>query len=108
MTSILMIVGVFAGIAVCMATLYSLAQAMMQEGARRWAHLAFVIAMLAVMGMLLEREVGLARMLAWPLLAVGLWAFWVERGWYRLFPLMVQLFAAVLIAGLVALSPLPA
>ncbi|MEM9145770.1 MAG: hypothetical protein AAGC57_06190 [Pseudomonadota bacterium] len=107
MTSILMIIGIFAGIAVCMATLYSLAQAMMQEGLRRWAHLAAVAMMLTVMGMLLERQVALARLFAWPLMAVGLWTFWVERGWYRIFPLLIQLFAAVLIAGLVALTPLP-
>ncbi|MEL6210657.1 MAG: hypothetical protein AAFR44_10860 [Pseudomonadota bacterium] len=108
MTSILMITGVFAGIAVCMATLYSVAQAMMQEGHRRWAHLVAVLAMLVVMGLLLEREVGLARLAAWPLLAIGAWVFVIERGWYRLFPVMMQLFAVVLIAGAVALSPLPA
>ncbi|GMG81200.1 hypothetical protein LNKW23_04120 [Paralimibaculum aggregatum] len=108
MTSILMIIGVFAGVAICMATLYSVAQAMMREGALRRAHAVAVIAVLAVMGALLEREVALARMLAVPLLGVAVWVFVVERGWYRIFPVMMQLFAGLLIAGYVALTPLPA
>ncbi len=106
MQSILMITGVFAGIAVCMATLYSASQAMLREGRRRLAHVAAVVAMLAVMGALLEREVGIARALALPLLGVAIWAFVVEEGWYRLFPALMQLFAIVLLAGAVALTPL--
>lgn len=106
MTSILMIIGVFAGISVCMATLYSVAQAMMREGTPRRAHLAAVIAMLVVMGALLEREVDVARTAAVPLLGVAIWAFVVERGWYRIFPLLMQLFAVVLLLGWVALTPL--
>lgn len=107
MTTILMIVGVFAGISVSMATLYALAQVLTREGVRRRAHLASLLAVLAVMAALLWREVGLARLLAWPLLAAALWATVAERGWYRVFPVLLQLFAAVLIAGAVALSPLP-
>jgi hypothetical protein len=106
MTSILMIIGVFAGISVCMATFYSVAQAITREGRRRWAHVAAALAMLAVMGALLEREVGVARVLAVALLPAATWAFVVERGWYRLFPLLLQVFALVLIAGAVALAPL--
>lgn len=105
MTSILMITGLFAGIAVCMATLYSVAQAMLREGTLRWAHLALVVLTLIVMGALLEREIPLARLGAVPLLLVAVWVFTIERGWYRLFPGVVQLFAVVLILGYVALNP---
>jgi len=107
MTSILMIVGVFAGISVCMAFFYSVAQAMMREGTARRAHLAALVAMLAVMGALLEREVGLARTLSVLLLPAAIWTFTVERGWYRIFPVLMQVFALVLLAGWVALTPLP-
>jgi hypothetical protein len=107
MTSVLMIAGLFAGIAVCLATLYSVAQAMLAEGWPRRAHLAHLAAILVVMGALLEREVTVARIGAAPLLASAVWVFWLERGWYRVFPLLVILFAAILMAGYVALSPLP-
>ncbi len=107
MTSILMIIGLFAGISVCMATLYSAAQAMTREGPRRWANLAGVVAVMVVMGALLEREIWLARLVAPVLLGIGVWVFLVEEGWYRIFPVLMQLFAVVLIAGWVALSPLP-
>lgn len=100
-----MIIGLFAGIAVCMAALHSLAQAILAEGAKRWAHLAQLVAILAVMAALLEREVALARLLAVALIAAALWVMVMERGWYRIFPLLVQVFAAVLIAGYVAFAP---
>ena len=102
MTSLLMIVGGFAGISVCMAMFYSVAQAILRDGSRRRGHLAVVVAVLAVMGALLEREIDLARTLAVPLLAAALWAFAVERGLYRVFPVLLQLFAGVLLAGYVA------
>jgi len=105
MTSILMIAGVFAGISICMATFYSVGQAMLGEGTPRRAHLLLVIAILVVMGALLEREVEIARTAAVPLLGLAVWVTVIERGWYRLFPLLVQIFAALLIAGLVALNP---
>lgn len=107
LTTILMIVGIFAGIAVCMATLYSVAQVLTRTGARRAANLVAVAAMLCVMGALLEREVELARALSAVLLAAAIWLFTVEPGWYRVFPLLMQIFAAVLLAGYVALTPLP-
>lgn len=104
MTSILMIAGLFAGISVCMAFLYSVAQAILHEGPRRRAHLLLALAVLVVMGALLEREVTLARIAAVPLLGLALWVTVIERGWYRLFPGLVQIFAAVLIAGYVVLE----
>ncbi len=107
MTSILMIIGLFAGISVCMATLYSVAQAMTREGNRRNANLAVVVAMLLVMGALFEREVTLARSFSVILLPIAIWAFTVEEGWYRIFPALLQIFAVVLLLGYVALTPLP-
>lgn len=91
-----------------MATLWSVSQVILREDRTRWAHLALVLAVLAVMGALLEREVAVGRVLALPLLLLAVWVFVIERGWNRIFPLLVQLFAAVVLAGLVALSPLPA
>lgn len=44
-----------------------------------------------------------ARILAIPLLAAATAAFGAERGWFRTFPLLQQLFALVLLAGWVAL-----
>ncbi|MGF1503135.1 MAG: hypothetical protein ACFBSD_15105 [Paracoccaceae bacterium] len=102
MQSVLMITGLFAGISVCMACLYSVGQAMMEEGRTRWANLAQVIAILAVMGALLEREVEIARVLALPLFLTAVWVFAVERGWFRIFPILTQIFAGVVLAGYVA------
>ncbi|MEM1343947.1 MAG: hypothetical protein AAGI34_05110 [Pseudomonadota bacterium] len=101
---ILLITGIFAGIAVCMATLHALSQAILLQGRARWAYLVQVLAILLTMGLLLEREVGLARLSALPLLVISTWVFAVEHGWYRIFPALVQLFAVLLLAGYVALQ----
>lgn len=107
MISILMIIGLFAGIAVCMATLYSVSQAMLAEGMVRWANLAQLVMILVVMGALLEREIGFAEIMAWPLIAAAIWTFALERRWYRIFPILVIVFALLVATENVALSPLP-
>jgi len=107
MDLILTIVGLFAGIAVCMATLYSVSQAMLSEGWIRWANLAQLVAIFIVMGALFEREVGVARIGALPLAAIAVWVLIMERRWYKIFPLLVLVFAGTLIGGYVALTPLP-
>lgn len=99
----LMVTGIFAGIAVFLATLYSLTQSFLAEGHLRRAHLLSLLGVLAIMLALQYREIWLARLLALPLIGFAAWAMAGERRWYRLFPLLHQLFAVVLLAGWVAL-----
>ncbi|MGF1445116.1 MAG: hypothetical protein ACFBRM_02825 [Pikeienuella sp.] len=107
MTTIQMIIGLFAGICLSIVFFYSLTQAMTREGNRQYANLAAVIGILVVMGLLFQRDVGAARVMAPALFAVGIWVFAVETGWNRVFPVLMQLFAVVLMLGWVALTPLP-
>ncbi|MBY8977664.1 hypothetical protein KHP62_17760 [Rhodobacteraceae bacterium NNCM2] len=101
MNIILLIVGVFCGIAVCIGTLYSVAQVILNEGRLRWVHFFAVVMMLTVMWFLLERDVFTARLLS-PLLILALiGTFWVERRWYRILPILQGTFAILLIAGYV-------
>ncbi|MEM1383392.1 MAG: hypothetical protein AAF713_05495 [Pseudomonadota bacterium] len=99
----LLVTGIFGGIAIFIATLYSLAQVFLVEGRAKIPHVVAILCVLAVMAALQYREVEIARHLAIPLLAAGLWVMWVERGLYRIFPILFQLFAVVLIADFVAL-----
>ena len=96
-----LIVGVFAGIAVCMGTLFSIGQVMLGEGWSRRAHLFALISMLAVMWFLLEREAGVARLLSPVLIAACIGVFLVEKGWYRILPLLQLVFALMLFFGFV-------
>ncbi|MGF1551721.1 MAG: hypothetical protein ACFBWO_04360 [Paracoccaceae bacterium] len=100
---LLLVAGIFAGLFVCLATLYSLAQAIMGEGSVRWAHVGAILGVLAVMTALELGSVPAARLLALPLLGLALWCAYLEERWFKVFPVLHQLFAAVLIAGLVAL-----
>lgn len=101
MNLIYLITGIFCGVAVCMGTFYSLAQVILHEGRIRWIHFVALVMMLVVMWFLLERDVALAR-LASPLLLVSLIAaFWVERRWFKILPLLQMVFAALLLAGYV-------
>jgi hypothetical protein len=99
----LLVTGIFAGIALSLATLYSVAQAVLMQGRPRLAHAALLVLTLAAMAALHNQSVPLARLFALPLLAAAIWAFALERGWFRVFPLLQQLFAAVLLTGWVAL-----
>lgn len=95
--------GIFAGIAISIASFYSVAQVLLTQGQQRLAHLAALLLTLAAMAALQYGSVPLARVMGVPLLLAGFWAFVHERRWFRLFPLIQQLFAAVLLAGLVEL-----
>lgn len=95
--------GIFAGIAIAMATLYSIAQVCLTRGRPRLAHALTLGLTLAVMAVLQWGSVPAARTLALPLMAAALWAFALERRWFRLFPVLQQLFAGALILGWVAL-----
>lgn len=103
MSLILIVIGVFSGIAIFMATLYSLAQIVLLEGRGRAAHTSVMLATLLVMGALQVGEVGAARLLALPMLATAIWAFAVERRFYRIFPILQQVFATIVLLGYVAL-----
>ena len=104
MSMILTIAGIFAGIGVFLATMYSLSQVLLLRGEGRLMHgLSFGL-ILAVMAALMEREVGLARLLAVPLFLVAARTLMLERGWYRIMPLLVIIFTVVLMLGYVALN----
>lgn len=87
--------------------MYSLTQSLLLSGPARWANIALFTLILIVMGALMERHVILARILALPLFMVAAWAFTLEPRWYKVFPVLVMIFAAILMLGHVALQPLP-
>ncbi|MEM7498190.1 MAG: hypothetical protein AAF371_09395 [Pseudomonadota bacterium] len=99
----LLVIGIGSAVLIFFATLYSLAQTILGEGWVRRAHLASLLLTLAVMGALQGENVPLARVTAVPLLGVALWTFWLEDRWFKVFPVLTQLFAVTLIAGLVAI-----
>ncbi|MEL6337170.1 MAG: hypothetical protein AAFS07_00640 [Pseudomonadota bacterium] len=98
---LLLVVGIFSGLFVFIATMYSVAQAMLNEDKIRWVHLALILATCTVMAFLYERMVPPARISAVPMFAVAFVAMWMEERWFKVFPIMQQLFAAIVIAGLV-------
>lgn len=98
----LLVIGIFSGLFVFIATTYSLAQAMLSEGRIRWVHLALIIAVMGVMAALEMEWVPAARAMALPLFCIALWASVLEERWFKVFPILHQLFAVVLILGLVA------
>ncbi|MEM6679765.1 MAG: hypothetical protein AAF675_18025 [Pseudomonadota bacterium] len=100
---IILVTGIFAGLFVFMTTVYSLGQAMLSDGWIQRAHLASLLVTLVVMGALYEKQVPLARAVAFLLFAIALWTFWLEERWFKIFPVLTQLFALALIAGFVAL-----
>lgn len=91
---------VFVGLAVCMAMIYSLAQALMTEGRQRVVNIACIVLVLMVMTAATYNAFPVARLLALPLLGAGLYAMWLEPGWYRAFPVLYQVFAAILLVGM--------
>lgn len=104
MNMVLTIAGIFAGIGVFLAAMYSVSQILLLEGRSRMAHAASLILILAVMACLMERWVGVARLLAFPLLGAAFWTLVIEPRWYRVFPILVIAFALLLIMGYVALN----
>ena len=104
--TILVIVGIFCGIGVFIATMYSMTQVLLLQGKGRIAHgLQFLIVMAIMTVLYIWRDAAMAQLIAVPLLPVAIWTFLLERRWYRIFPILIFLFALVLIAGYVALNP---
>ena len=106
MAVILTIAGIFAGIGVFLAAMYSLTQGILLDGRKRWLHVALFALILITMGALMQREVLLARVLALPLLGAGIATLWIEPRWFKVFPILVIVFSITLLLGYVALTPL--
>jgi len=98
------IAGIFAGIGVFLAAIYSASQALLSEGEGRAMHALGAGLILAAMAALMEREVGLARFLAVPLALVAGRTLMIERRWYKVLPLLVIAFAVALMLGYVAVD----
>ena len=90
---------IFAGLAVCMAMIYSLAQTIMVDGAQRWLNAACIALVILVMTAATYNAFPIARLLALPLLVTAMVAMWYEQRWYKTFPVLYQIFAAVLLIG---------
>ena len=104
MDTILTLAGIFAGIGVFLAAMYSVSQILMLEGRGRIAHALSLGLILAVMAALMERHVPLARLIAAPLVPVAFWTAVIEPRWYRIFPLITVLFALLVVMGYVAMT----
>jgi hypothetical protein len=104
MSTILIVAGLFAGIGVFLSAMYSLSQLFLMEGRAQAAHGAMLVMILVVMALLLERYVDYARYAAVPLFLAATWCLIAEERWFRIFPLLVQIFSAILILGYVALT----
>lgn len=103
--TILTIAGIFAGIGVFFAAMYSLTQILLLAGWSRFAHFSCFTLILTVMAsMFFWRDVETAQVIAVPLLAVALWTLVIEPGWYKVFPILVCVFAMVLLLGYVNLN----
>lgn len=99
------ITGIFAGIGVFLATMYSLTQVLLLEGRPRIAHFTQFTLILTVMASLFFwRDVMAARIIAVLLLPVAAWTFWIEPRWFKVFPILVALFALMLVLGYVQLN----
>ncbi len=98
------LVGIFAGIGVFLAAMYSLSQILLLQGRGRVAHAICFGLILAVMAALMERAVPIARILSAPLILVAFWTLVLEPRWYRIFPLLVMLFALMAILGYVSMT----
>ena len=99
---LILVIGIFSGLFVAIATMYSIAQAMLTGGALRWAHLALIVATCAVMAVLYQRNVVLGQILAIPLVGVAVWTVSIEERWFKAFPLLHLAFGVVVVAGVVA------
>lgn len=106
MLMILTIAGIFAGIGIFLAAMYSMTQVLLLSGWGRIAHGVCLALIMAIMFVLFfYNAIALAQVIAFALFGVGIWTFVLERRWYRVFPVIVMVFALMLILGYVALNP---
>lgn len=106
MNTIITVIGIFAGIGIFLAAMYSMTQILLLERWARVAHAANFALILMMMGSLyFYRSVPAARMFAVPLIVAAFWTLIYEPRWYRVFPLIVMFFAMLMILGYVAITP---
>lgn len=104
---VIIIAGIFGGIGIFLATMYSFVQVLLTEGRLRYAHAGLFILMMAIFTVLyLWRDVFAAWLISFPLIPVALWAVWLEQRWFRIFPILVLIFAVIVAMGFIALTPL--
>ena len=101
MDLILLIAGIFAGIGIFLATMYSVTQILLLEGKSRTAHAVALTFILIVMACLMERWIDTARVFALPMIAASIWVAWIEPRWYKIFPVSVVVFGSMVAAGIV-------
>ncbi|MEM9098064.1 MAG: hypothetical protein AAGC79_06010 [Pseudomonadota bacterium] len=99
MTLVLLIIGIFCGIAICIGTLYSLAQAVLETGRTRAIHIFAIASMGSVMWFLLERDAVTAQLLSPVLLIALAMTFWIEKRWFKILPLLQSVFAVFVFMG---------
>ena len=105
--TILTIAGIFAGIGVFLAAMYSMTQVLLLGGMARVAHFAqFVLILTVMFSMFWWRDVATAQVIALPLVGVALWTLVLEPRWYKVFSVLILIFAGLLIGGYAALTPL--
>lgn len=94
-----LLLGIIVGASVFAASLFSGAQAYLQKGRLRWAHLAALA--LTVLGMATLSAVapGAAMVVGAALIIAGLVVMVLEDGWNRILPIFQIIFGGALVAG---------
>lgn len=106
MDSVIFVVGLFSGIGVFLSTMYSLSRVVTFEARGKMANAAVFASIIAIMtALFFFQSVPMARVLAVPALLAALWSVWTEERWFKIFPLLVILFATVVLLGYVAAYP---
>ena len=104
MNTVMTVIGIFAGIGVFLAAMYSVSQVLLLRGLGQVLHGISFALVLIVMGALMEREIGFARIAAAPLFLAATATLWFEPRLYKIMPALVMVFALVLMLGYVALD----
>lgn len=106
MSTIILITGIFAGIGIFLAMMYSVTQVILLDGWGRIAHgVTFGLVMAIMSALFFWESVGAARLIAVPLFFACFWTMVLEVRWYRIFPILLMGFSIVLVLGHVALNP---
>lgn len=106
MDSVIFIVGLFSGMGVFLSTMYALSRVVTFEAEGKMANVAVFLSVMGIMSALFFfRSVPLAQLLSVPALLAGVWALWVERRWFKVFPVIVILFAITVGLGYTAAYP---
>lgn len=104
MGMIFLITGIFAGIGLFLATMYSVSQIILLEGRGQLAHGVLLALILFMMACLMERWLDTARLTAVAIMPTAFWVMVLEPRWYRVFPIVVMGFAGLVISGVVTMG----